>query len=278
MSRGLARPATGSRPGAAARLTARGLVRRYGGIEAVAGVDLTAPPGRITALIGPNGAGKSTLFDCLAGTVRPDAGRVLLGGREVTRLPAHARVRIGLARTFQQIAVFPTLSVADNVRVGAEQRPGARRDARAVDAATGRALALVGVQELAAQPAGEQPTGVLRLVELARALAGDPRVLLLDEPAAGLDTAQTARLVAVLRGLADRGMALLLVEHDPDLVAELADTVYAMADGRVVAHGPAGAVLADARVARAWGPDRRGPDRQGPDRQGPDRRGGDPHP
>ncbi|MCG6495832.1 ABC transporter ATP-binding protein [Kitasatospora sp. A2-31] len=260
MSRPGARPAAGARPGAAARLTARGLVRRYGGIEAVASVDLTAPPGRITALIGPNGAGKSTLFDCLAGTVRPDAGRVLLGGREVTRLPAHARVRIGLARTFQQIAVFPTLSVADNVRVGAEQRPGARRDARAVDAAAGRALALVGLQELAAQPAGEQPTGVLRLVELARALAGDPRVLLLDEPAAGLDTAQTARLVAVLRGLADRGMALLLVEHDPDLVAELADAVYAMADGRVVAHGPAGAVLTDARVARAWGRDRRGGD------------------
>ncbi|WP_395293666.1 ABC transporter ATP-binding protein [Kitasatospora hibisci] len=260
MSRRVARPAAGARPGAAARLTARGLVRRYGGIEAVAGVDLTAPAGRITALIGPNGAGKSTLFDCLAGTVRPDAGRVLLGGREVTRLPAHTRVRIGLARTFQQIAVFPTLSVADNVRVGAEQRPGTRRDTRAVDAATGGALALLGLQELAAQPAGEQPTGVLRLVELARALAGGPRVLLLDEPAAGLDTAQTARLVAVLRGLADRGMALLLVEHDPDLVAELADTVYAMADGRVVAHGPAGAVLADARVARTWGPDLRGGD------------------
>ncbi|MGV9265981.1 ABC transporter ATP-binding protein [Kitasatospora sp. NPDC003701] len=243
-----------SRTGAGrARLTARGVVRRYGGIEAVAGVDLAAPPGRITALIGPNGAGKSTLFDCLAGTVRPDAGRVLLGGRDVTRLPTHTRVRLGLARTFQQIAVFPTLPVADNVRIGAEQRHGHRPDARAVDAATARALALFGLQDLAAQPAGDQPTGVLRLVELARALAGDPRVLLLDEPAAGLDTAQTARLVTVLRGLADRGMALLLVEHDPDLVRELADTVYAMAGGRVVARGPAAAVLADAGVTRAWG-------------------------
>ncbi|MEU1421353.1 ATP-binding cassette domain-containing protein [Kitasatospora sp. NPDC005751] len=236
-----------------ALLTARGVIRRYGGIEAVAGVDLTAPPGRITALIGPNGAGKSTLFDCLAGTVRPDAGRVLLGGRDVTRLPAYARVRLGLARTFQQIAVFPTLSVADNVRIGAEQRHRRRPDARAVDTATARALALFGLQDLAAEPAGAQPTGVLRLLELARALAGDPQVLLLDEPAAGLDTTQTARLAAVLRGLADRGMALLLVEHDPDLVGELADTVYAMAGGRVVACGPAAAVLADARVARAWG-------------------------
>ncbi|MFG3052096.1 ABC transporter ATP-binding protein [Kitasatospora sp. NPDC048239] len=241
-----------------ARLTARGVVRRYGGIAAVAGVDLSAPPGRITALIGPNGAGKSTLFDCLAGTVRPDAGRVLLGGRDVTRLAAHTRVRLGLARTFQQIAVFPTLSVADNVRIGAEQRhrgrhQGRGRDVRAEDADTARALALLGLQRLAAQPAGDQPTGVLRLVELARALAGRPRVLLLDEPAAGLDTVQTGRLASVLRGLADRGMALLLVEHDVDLVAELADTVYAMADGQVVACGPTAAVLADARVARAWG-------------------------
>lgn len=242
----------------AARLTARGLARRYGGIAAVGGVDLVAPGGRITALIGPNGAGKSTLFDCLAGTARPDAGRVLLGGRDVTRLPAHLRVRRGLGRTFQQIAVFPTLTVADNVRVGAEQgvRPGpraSRRGRAAVEEATGRALAALGLEGLAARPAGGLPTGVLRLVELARALAGGPRVLLLDEPAAGLDTAQTARLVTVLRELAGRGMALLLVEHDAELVAELADTVYAMADGRVVAAGPAARVLADRRVAAAWG-------------------------
>ncbi|MFI6843753.1 ABC transporter ATP-binding protein [Kitasatospora sp. NPDC050467] len=248
--RGTAVHRTGTGP---VRLTARGVVRRYGGIEAVAGVDLTAPAGRVTALIGPNGAGKSTLFDCLAGTVRPDAGRVVLGGRDVTRVPAHARVRLGLARTFQQIAVFPTLTVADNVRIGAEQRRGRRPDTDAVDAATARALALFGLQGVAAQPAGDQPTGVLRLVELARALAGGPHVLLLDEPAAGLDTAQTARLVSVLRGLADRGTALLLVEHDPDLVRELADRVYVMAGGRVMARGPVAEVLDDPRVARAWG-------------------------
>ncbi|MER7765432.1 ABC transporter ATP-binding protein [Kitasatospora sp. NPDC096140] len=261
----------------AARLTARGIVRRYGGIEAVAGVDLVALPGRITALVGPNGAGKSTLFDCLAGTARPDAGRVLLGGRDVTGLPAHRRVRLGLARTFQQIAVFPTLSVADNVRVGAEQRterraerptgrrteqrphrPGRPRrsgrvEARAVAERTAGALRLFGLQDVAAEPAGAQPTGVLRLVELARALAGEPRVLLLDEPAAGLDAAQTARLVSVLRSLAGRGMALLLVEHDVELVAELADSVYAMAEGRMVAGGPTATVLADPRVTRVWG-------------------------
>ncbi|WP_063752657.1 ATP-binding cassette domain-containing protein [Streptomyces sp. NRRL S-350] len=236
----------------AARLTARGIVRRYGGIEAVGGVDLMALPGRITALVGPNGAGKSTLFDCLAGTARPDAGRVLLGGRDVTRLSAHRRVRLGLARTFQQIAVFPTLSVADNVLVGAEQQ-NRRQDRRAAAERAARALRLFGLQGVAAESAGAQPTGVLRLVELARALAGGPRVLLLDEPAAGLDGAQTDRLVSVLRGLAGRGMALLLVEHDAELVAELADSVYAMAEGRLVVGGPAAAVLADPRVTRAWG-------------------------
>ncbi|MER7754535.1 ABC transporter ATP-binding protein [Kitasatospora sp. NPDC097643] len=239
-------------PAPPTRLTARGIIRRYGGIEAVGGVDLVAPPGRITALIGPNGAGKSTLFDCLAGTVRPDAGRVLLGGRDVTRLAAHRRVRLGLARTFQQIAVFPTLSVADNVRVGAEQQPG-RPDPRVVTEQTARALGLFGLQDIAAEPAGAQPTGVLRLVELARALAGRPRVLLLDEPAAGLDATQTARLVTVLRGLAERGMALLLVEHDAELVAELADSVYAMANGKVVASGPTTTVLANPRITQAWG-------------------------
>ncbi|MFI6444075.1 ABC transporter ATP-binding protein [Kitasatospora sp. NPDC050543] len=245
-----------------ARLTARGLVRRFGGLAAVDGVDLTAPAGRITALIGPNGAGKSTLFDCLAGTLRPDAGRVLLGGRDVTGLPAHARVRLGMARTFQQIAVFPTLTVTENVRVGAEQRAGGSvrgllglpaPGGRQAQQATEHALALLGLSALRERPAAALPTGTLRLLELARALAGGPGVLLLDEPAAGLDTPETERLARVLRGLAAQGMALLLVEHDVELVADLADTVYAMAGGRVVARGPVRAVLADPRVARAWG-------------------------
>lgn len=258
------------------RLTARGVVRRFGGITAVDGVDLAVPPGRITALIGPNGAGKSTLFDCLSGAARPDAGRVLLGGRDISRLPEHARARLGLARTFQRIAVFPTLTVAENVLVGAEQvrsarsarsagraasagrarsagRVGRAGSAGSARAATDRALALLGLAAVRDRPAADLPTGTLRLLELARALAGSPRVLLLDEPAAGLDAAETARLAAVLRALAAEGMALLLVEHDTELVAQLADTVYAMAAGRVVARGPAAEVLADPGVGLAWG-------------------------
>jgi branched-chain amino acid transport system ATP-binding protein len=231
---------------------------------AVDGVDLSVPPGRITALVGPNGAGKSTLFDCLSGTLRPDAGRVILGGRDITRLPDYRRARLGLARTFQQLSIFPGLTVAENVRIGAEGRPGGTlrglaglpdpaRDATAAATATDRALRLTGLKALRDHPVADLPTGTLRLVELARALAGSPRVLLLDEPAAGLDAAEAARLAAMLRALSAEGMALLLVEHDVDLVAELADTVCVMAAGRVVARGPAAAVLADPEVGALWG-------------------------
>ncbi|MFE7838989.1 ATP-binding cassette domain-containing protein [Streptomyces sp. NPDC057474] len=219
-------------------LRARHLHLRYGEFTALGGVDLDVLPGRVSAVVGPNGAGKSTLFHCLAGTLRPGAGQVRLGGRDITRLPAHARTRLGIARTFQQLAVFPSLTVAENVRVGAEQ--GRVADPGAVE----RALRLFGLDgAVRTAPAAGLPTGTLRRVELARALAGSPRVLLLDEPAAGLDTAEVAALARVLRALADDGMALLVVEHDLDLVADLADVVHVMAAGRIVTSGPADHVL-----------------------------------
>ncbi|WP_328497267.1 ATP-binding cassette domain-containing protein [Streptomyces sp. NBC_00414] len=219
-------------------LRARALRVAYDGFTALDGVDLDLPPGRITAVVGPNGAGKSTLFHCLAGTVRPVSGRVALGERDITRLPAHTRTRLGIARTFQQLAVFPTLTVAENVRVGAEQ--GRVAGPGAVE----RALRLLGLDgAVRALPAAGLPTGTLRRVELARALAGSPRVLLLDEPAAGLDTGEVTALARVLRALAADGTALLVVEHDLDLVADLADTVHVMTAGRVVAAGPAGHML-----------------------------------
>ncbi|MFF1814647.1 ATP-binding cassette domain-containing protein [Streptomyces sp. NPDC058251] len=228
------------RPGArrSQPLTARRLRVAYGGFVALDGVSLDIPPGRVTALVGPNGAGKSTLFHCLAGTLRPSGGQVQLGDRDVTRLAAHARTRLGIARTFQQLAVFPSLTVAENVRVGAEQ--GRVADPGAAE----RALRLFGLDgPVRALPAAGLPTGTLRRVELARALAGSPRVLLLDEPAAGLDTAEVTALARVLRALAADGMALLVVEHDLDLVADLAHTVHVMAAGRIVASGPADRVL-----------------------------------
>ncbi|MFD3931708.1 ATP-binding cassette domain-containing protein [Streptomyces sp. NPDC058614] len=219
-------------------LRARRLHVTYGGFTALDGVDLEVRPGRVTAVVGPNGAGKSTLFHCLAGTLRPARGQVLLGERDITRQAAHARTRLGIARTFQQLAVFPSLTVAENVRVGAEQ--GRIADPGAVE----RALRLFGLDgPVRALPAAGLPTGTLRRVELARALAGSPRVLLLDEPAAGLDSGEVAALARVLRALAADGMALLVVEHDLDLVADLAHTVHVMAAGRIVTSGPADRVL-----------------------------------
>lgn len=251
------------------RLTARGLTRRFGGIAAVDGADLAVPAGRITALIGPNGAGKSTLFHCLCGTLRPTAGQVLLDGRDITRLPDHARARLGIGRTFQQLAVFPGLTVRENIRVGAEQHAGQHAGLTtgglvagllgmpdpgrtAARAATDRTIRLLGLGASADLPAAGLPTGTLRRVELGRALAARPRVLLLDEPAAGLDHAEAEALGTVLRALAADGMALLLVEHDPDLLFSLADTVYAMAQGRMLAAGPPDRVRSDPAVRRAY--------------------------
>ncbi|MFE0676159.1 ATP-binding cassette domain-containing protein [Streptomyces sp. NPDC058867] len=245
--RGAGRPASArsgrpspppARPARAPVLSTHGLRASYDGFRALDGVDLEVPPARITAIVGPNGAGKSTLFHCLAGTLRPSGGQVRLGGRDITRLPAHARTRLGIGRTFQQLAVFPSLTVAENVRVGAEQ--GHADDPAAVE----RALRLLGLDgPVRDAPAAGLPTGTLRRVELARALAGGPRLLLLDEPAAGLDTAEITALARVLRALAADGTALVVVEHDLDLVADLADFVHVMAAGRVVASGPPDHVL-----------------------------------
>jgi branched-chain amino acid transport system permease protein len=181
--------------------------------------------------VGPNGAGKSTLFDCLAGTIRPTSGRVTLDGADITRRPAHARTRLGIARTFQELAVFPSLTVEENVRTGAEQGRARRdRDPHHVE----RTLRLLGLIPVRRLPAAGLSTGTLRRVEVARALAGQPHTLLLDEPSAGLDADETDALARVLRALAADGTAVLLVEHDLDLVAGIADTVHVMEAGRIV--------------------------------------------
>ncbi|MCX2182614.1 ATP-binding cassette domain-containing protein [Streptomyces sp. SKN60] len=206
----------------AARLVAEGVrLVHHGGTVALDGVDIAVPVGAVTAVVGVNGAGKSTLFDCLAGAVRPTAGRVVLDGVDVTGKAAHARQRLGVGRTFQQLAVFPSLSVEENVRVGG---PGAEQ-----------ALRLFGLDgAVRHRAAAGLPTGTLRRVELARALAGRPHTLLLDEPAAGLDAAEAAALARILAALAADGLAVLVVEHDPDLVAGIARTVHTMEGGRFV--------------------------------------------
>ncbi|ATL26667.1 ABC transporter permease subunit [Streptomyces formicae] len=220
--------------GAPGPLAAHHITLAYDGFTALDDVSLTVPRGRVTAVIGPNGAGKSTLFHCLAGTLRPRSGSITLGTTNITALPPHARTRLGLARTFQQLAVFPTLTIEENIRVGAEQ----------TGRHASRTLRLLSLEHLATHPATALPTGALRRTELARALAGGPHTLLLDEPAAGLDTAEVTALATLLRALAADGTAILVVEHDLDLVADLADTVHVMTAGRIVASGPPDRVLA----------------------------------
>jgi branched-chain amino acid transport system ATP-binding protein len=250
-------PATSPAPGApgaaddVAALEVRGVTVRFGGVAAVTDVTLRVRSGSVTGLIGPNGAGKTTLFNVISGLQRPDHGQVLLAGADVTRARPHRRARLGLARTFQRLELFGTLSAADNVRVGLEA-PG---DASPGGPRTGRAQALldrVGIGDVADHPVGSLPTGTARLVELARALAIDPRVLLLDEPCSGLDENETSALGELLTDLASEGRAVVLVEHDTDLVLRVCDTVHVLDFGEVIASGPPAAIRDDPAVQAAY--------------------------
>ncbi|MEU1511478.1 ABC transporter ATP-binding protein [Streptomyces sp. NPDC005811] len=220
----------------------------FGGRRALDSVSLTAEAGRITGLIGPNGAGKSTLFDVLSGLRRPRTGQVRLDGRDITREGPARRARRGMSRTFQHLELFGRLSVRDNLLVAAELGPERRHAARTADAV----LARLGLTALADDPADALPTGIARLVEVGRALVLRPRVLLLDEPAAGQDAEETERFAALLRSLAADGAAVLLVEHDMSLVMGVCDEVYVLDLGRVVACGPPALIQRDETVLAAY--------------------------
>lgn len=215
-----------------ALLEIRGVMVRFGGVMAVAGVDLDAEAGRVTGLIGPNGAGKTTLFNVVSGIQDPTAGAILLDGEDLSREGAHLRARRGVARTFQRLELFSSLSVRDNVMVAAEvaRRSHPRQVAHAL-------LDRLGIAELADLEAGDLPTGSARLVEVARALAIEPKLLLLDEPASGLDEHETVELGQLLRELAGDGLGVLLVEHDMSLVMDVCDVVYVLDLGKVIASG-----------------------------------------
>ena len=208
-------------------LEVREVTAGYPRVPVLCGISLEVSAGRLTGLIGANGAGKSTLFDVVCGRLRPSRGSVLLGGREITRAATHRRARLGLGRTYQRLEVFGSLSVADNLLVAA-RAAGSGDPAQAV-AATLRRL---GLADFAGYPAGKLPTGVARLVEIARALAGGARVLLLDEPSSGMGTGELAEFAATLRALRADGLALLMIEHDLGLVAEVCDEVYELREGR----------------------------------------------
>jgi branched-chain amino acid transport system ATP-binding protein len=238
---------------ATAPLAVHDISVHFGGNRALDEVSLAAEAGRVTGLIGPNGAGKTTLFNVISGMLRPDAGRVELGGRDVTGLATHERARAGLGRTFQRLELFGVLTARANVAIAADLacRRG-RHDGRRADDVADALLERVGLQGVADVRADQLPTGQARLVELARALAASPSVLLLDEPASGLDESETAAFGRLLRELAADGMAVLLVEHDVPLVMAVCDTVHVLDVGRVLAVGTPAEVRADQRVHEAY--------------------------
>lgn len=231
-----------------ASLQVSGVTVSFGGNRALDGVALTAEGGRVTGLIGPNGAGKSTLFDVASGLRRPSSGQVRLDGRDVTRARPSARARHGLARTFQRLELFGRLSVRDNLLVAAELGPERRRADRVVT----EILHRLELTDLADTSPDALPTGVGRLVEVGRALAIRPKVLLLDEPAAGQDAEETERFAELLRALADDGTAVVLVEHDMSLVMAVCDEVYVLDLGKIIAVGPPEVIRSDETVLAAY--------------------------
>jgi branched-chain amino acid transport system ATP-binding protein len=227
-------------------LDVSGITVRFGGHVALDDVRLTAAPGEVTGLIGPNGAGKTTLFNVVTGLQAPQRGRVRLDGDDVTGLAPYRRARRGLARTFQRLELFGLLTVRENVELAASVR--GRRPGRSAD----EALGLVGLTAMGEVRADELPTGKARLVELARALATGPRVLLLDEPASGQDDAETEAFRDVLLTVAAEGIAVVLVEHDVHLVMRTCARVHVLDFGRVLAAGTAAEVQADQAVLDAY--------------------------
>jgi branched-chain amino acid transport system ATP-binding protein len=232
--------------------------RRFGGLVAVDGVSLTLGPRRRLAVIGPNGAGKTTLFRLIAGDVPPSQGRVFLFGREVTRLPAHRRARLGLSRTFQVSNLFAGLSVLDNVRLAAQagepgrwRRLGPVRAGDRVGLAAMEALERAGIAARAGDRVAELSHGEQRQLEVALALATRPRLLLLDEPAAGLSAGERSRLRELLGSLPD-SLPLLLIEHDMTLALSLVDEVLCLHNGRPIALGPPDRVRGDPTVQAVY--------------------------
>jgi branched-chain amino acid transport system ATP-binding protein len=231
-----------------ALLEVRDVTLRFGGIVALDGVSFEVEEGHISGLIGPNGAGKTTAFNVITRLYKPNEGQVILDGKSILRQPPHKIVRKGIARTFQNIQLFRTMSVLENVLVGAHGRgrKAGRKDALEV-------LDVVGLRDRAHFPAAALPYGIQKRVELARALVAKPRLLLLDEPAGGLNHQEVTDLGAFIRRLRDDfELTILLVEHHMNLVMGISDDVSVLSFGRRIAHGPPALVQADPNVIEAY--------------------------
>ena len=221
----------------------------FGGLRALDSVDLEVSGGTVTGLIGPNGAGKTTMFNVITGLQRPDHGTVVLDGRDITGEGPRQRARLGLGRTFQRLELFGSLSARDNVLVALESRGLTGRKGRQV---ADDLLKRVGLGAVADRHADVLPTGMARVLELARALACEPKALLLDEPSSGLDNAEGDRVGELLAELAGLGMAILLVEHDMDLVMRICSRIFVLDFGRLIASGTPSEVRADREVQAAY--------------------------
>ena len=236
----------------------------FGGVAAVAGVSFAVEPREIFAIIGPNGAGKTTLFNIVAGHYRPSRGHVTLHGEDVTGLAPHLLARHGLSRTFQNLQIFFRMTAAENVMVGRhlhERRallphlfalPSVLRQNRATRQKAEELLAFVGLSALADQPAGTMPYGALKRLEIARALATEPKVLLLDEPAAGCNAVETEEIDAVIQKVAASGVAVVLVEHDMKLVMKISSRIHVLDQGRTLTEGTAAEVRANPEVVKIY--------------------------
>jgi branched-chain amino acid transport system ATP-binding protein len=239
-------------------LEVQDLHKSFGGIAAIAGVALRVERGQIFAIIGPNGAGKSTLFNLVTGHLRPNAGRVLLGGRDVTGMAPHRLCALGVGRSFQRSNIFPRLSVFENVQAALIAQRGRGRDfwSRAAGLYRAEAEALlrdVKLEGQAALPGGALSHGNQKQLELGIALAGEPSLLLLDEPTAGMSAAETREAIALLRRLAaERGLTLLFTEHDMEAVFTIAQRVAVLHQGRLIAQGTPGEIRVDAEVRRVY--------------------------
>ncbi|MHB8328587.1 MAG: ABC transporter ATP-binding protein [Acidimicrobiales bacterium] len=235
-----------------ARLEVAGVEVRFGGVVALRGVDIVVEPGSVTGLIGPNGAGKTTLFNVITGLQKAQQGRVMLDGQELNALPPHRRARLGIARTFQRLEVFGSLTVRENILVAAEIRRRWARDGSNPRRVADGVIAEVGLGPVARVRCDTLPTGMARLVEVGRALATRPSVLLLDEPSSGLDEQETDELGALLGRLSARGMAVLLVEHDVELVMSACRRIHVLDFGRILAAGTPAEIQADPDVRAAY--------------------------
>ncbi|MFI4987168.1 MAG: ABC transporter ATP-binding protein [Alphaproteobacteria bacterium] len=230
-------------------LTLERVSRRFGGLSAVAEVSFALAEGSITALVGPNGAGKTTLFNLVSGFLVPDGGRILFAGRDITGLAPERIAALGLVRTFQLVQPFAQLSVRQNIAVGAHLRLASRRRALALADEIARHL---GMGDRLDQPAGSLTTAGRKRLELARALATAPRLLLLDEVMAGLNPREIDEIVRLIRGIRQGGVTVLLIEHVMRAVMSLSERVLVLNDGRLIAGGSPAEIAADPRVVEAY--------------------------